>query len=240
MSTWLKRSAIVSLLGFPIALLATRFGILTIKLSMLIVLLSLLLALFTCLAGGFLSIKQRHRYPPSAKNALTAMLISLVPLIGLGLVVVGARDIPRIHNVSTDTTDPPVFVRAKELRTSEDNPLEYDAEILASIQKAAYPNLQTLSVSMSKEQAREHTLVVIDQLGWDLVDDNQAMSIIEATHTSRLWRFTDDIVIRFRSNQANDQVSIDLRSVSRVGQSDLGANAKRIEAFLTAFTQAIE
>ena len=45
--------------------------------------------------------------------------------------------------------------------------------------------------------------------------------------------FVDDIVIRVRATESGSEV--DLRSVSRVGRSDLGANAARIEAFAEKF-----
>lgn len=235
MNIWLKRLAVASILGFPIAVVGTRFNVFDFKLGMLIVAASLLLALIIFLVGGFLSIKQKGSYPASAKNAFVAMLISLVPLIGIGSVLVGARDVPKIHNISTDVMDPPSFIKIAEIRTDEHNPLAYKVDDLAELQLAAYPDVKTLTVNMSREAAIDRALLVIEELGWELVDENREMSILEASETTALWGFIDDIVIRFRSNQTDDQITIDLRSVSRVGQSDLGANAKRIESFIATF-----
>lgn len=88
---------------------------------------------------------------------------------------------------------------------------------------------------MSKAEAHERAVQVIEQLGWQIVDENFQLGLIEASETTLLWGFTDDVVIRLRNNSSDDQVNIDLRSVSRVGMSDLGANAKRIEEFLSVF-----
>ncbi len=48
--------------------------------------------------------------------------------------------------------------------------------------------------------------------------------------------FKDDVVIRISSDA--DGTLVDLRSVSRVGVSDLGANAARIQDFLSQFPTA--
>jgi len=47
-------------------------------------------------------------------------------------------------------------------------------------------------------------------------------------------RFKDDVVVRVAP--ATNGSRIDVRSVSRVGRSDLGANARRIRMFLTALS----
>ncbi|NNC98638.1 MAG: DUF1499 domain-containing protein, partial [Gammaproteobacteria bacterium] len=171
----------------------------------------------------------------SAGAALSAALLSLLPIIGLGSQLLIARSVPAIHNISTDVIDPPEFVRVRELRTPEHNPLAYDPAKLADVQQAAYPEVQTLLSSMSKFEAHQRSLAIAEALGWEIVNEDPVAGIIEATETTSLWEFKDDIVIRIR--EQDNQVAVDLRSVSRVGQSDLGANAKRIEKFLGAFTK---
>ena len=70
-------------------------------------------------------------------------------------------------------------------------------------------------------------------LGWEIVDQNYFTGMIEATETTLLWGFKDDIAIRVDGH--GKDIAVDLHSVSRVGQSDLGANAKRINKFIAAF-----
>jgi uncharacterized protein (DUF1499 family) len=60
-----------------------------------------------------------------------------------------------------------------------------------------------------------------------------AAGLVEATATTFWFGFKDDVVVRVVANAAGSR--IDIRSVSRVGQSDIGANAARIEKFLAAF-----
>ena len=64
---------------------------------------------------------------------------------------------------------------------------------------------------------------------------NQLQGLIEAVDTTAIMAFKDDIVIRLRSD--GEGTVIDLRSVSRVGVGDIGANAKRIKGFMQLFEQ---
>ena len=240
MSKWLKRLAIVSVLVFPLAVIAARTGLINLKIAMLSVAIGLLIALLVFLVSMFMSLKYKNSNPLSAKTARNAMLLCLIPIIAIGSVMVSGRDVPQIHNISTDVSDPPQFYKIKEIRTDQDNPLEYDSAILAEVQQAAYPNVKTLLVNTNRNEALDRAARAAEKLGWDIVNNNSELAIIEASSTSRLWGFVDDIVIRVRGNQADNQTAIDLRSVSRVGRSDMGANAKRIEAFIESYNSDLE
>jgi uncharacterized protein (DUF1499 family) len=115
------------------------------------------------------------------------------------------------------------------------NPLEIDADVIA-LQQAAYPDLQTLTSSLSIDEAFSRALQVATDLGWDIYHQDLNAGYIEAVDTTAIMAFEDDIVIRVRSNA--EGTLLDLRSVSRVGEGDIGANAKRIRAFAEAFQQA--
>ena len=67
----------------------------------------------------------------------------------------------------------------------------------------------------------------------NLVDVSLEEGRVEATATTFWFGFKDDVVVRVREYETGSK--IDVRSVSRVGASDLGANAARIERFLNAF-----
>jgi uncharacterized protein (DUF1499 family) len=73
-------------------------------------------------------------------------------------------------------------------------------------------------------------MIVLQDLGLEIVNEDKAAGMIEATATTFWFGFKDDVVLRIRPT-ANGSI-VDVRSVSRVGQSDLGANAKRIRAIL--------
>ena len=233
MAVWLKRCALFSVLGFPIAMLATRFDLLNSRVGVLIVAFSFLIGLLVVIASGFLILKRKTPNASSLKALKLAAVMSLIPVIGIGSVLFKAREIPMIHNISTDVNDPPQFSKVVSLRTASDNSLEYDKDQLASLQQSAYPNIKTYYSQLSLVEAKARAIEVVSILGWQLIDNNEETNIIEASDTSALWRFTDDIVIRFR--QGDGKTVIDLRSVSRFGQSDLGVNAKRIEKFISTF-----
>ena len=85
----------------------------------------------------------------------------------------------------------------------------------------------------SIEDAFDHALAVAAELGWEVYHQDRNAGVIEAVDTTAIMAFKDDIVIRLRTNA--DGTLVDIRSVSRVGISDLGANAARIRAFQQAF-----
>jgi len=75
-------------------------------------------------------------------------------------------------------------------------------------------------------------LVAAEAMGWDIVAQDASAGTLEATATTALFGFKDDVSIRLSADAGATKV--DMRSVSRVGVSDLGANAARIEAYFAA------
>jgi uncharacterized protein (DUF1499 family) len=67
-------------------------------------------------------------------------------------------------------------------------------------------------------------------MGWQIIDSDQGQGRIEASATTVWFGFVDDVVIRIKTVGSGSR--IDVRSESRVGKSDIGANAKRIRIFL--------
>jgi uncharacterized protein (DUF1499 family) len=74
-------------------------------------------------------------------------------------------------------------------------------------------------------------------MDWKIVDENREEGRIEATATTRWFGFKDDVVIRIAPSDGNGS-RVDIRSVSRVGLSDVGTNARRIRTFLKKFAEA--
>ncbi len=141
-----------------------------------------------------------------------------------------AQLVPPIHDITTDTENPPQFVSILPLQKDAPNTAEYGGPEIAAKQKAAYPDLAPQSVSSPPAQAFEHALKAAREMGWTIVDSNPGERRIEATDTTFWFGFKDDIVIRI--TPAGQGSRIDVRSVSRVGRSDVGTNAKRIRAYL--------
>lgn len=227
---WIGYLAITLLLTLPLAVLMVRAGAwqnglvlyalscLGATLLLLISALLLLLPRFAPWRGAILA---------RAACALPGALLFLTLLAGRG-------DYPPIHDITTDTVDPPVFTMAEQQRGEDTNTLEVLEDTLSQ-QKTAYPELETLLVDTPIEQAFEQALQVAADMGWEVYHRDTNAGVIEAVDTTAIMGFKDDVVIRLRTNARG--TLLDLRSVSRVGISDLGANAARIRAFQQEFNK---
>jgi uncharacterized protein (DUF1499 family) len=190
----------------------------------------------------------------AAYGAMAAAVIALVALLlggrrGLAaaalVVAVGvfampfgfrrkAMSVPPIHDITTDTSDPPAFVAVIAARQAAHarNPPEYAGPEVAAQQKSAYPDLVPITLPVPKEQAFEKARAAAQSLGWEIVAADAGEGRLEATDTTRWFGFKDDVVVRVRPEGGGSRV--DVRSKSRVGRSDVGANAARIRAFREA------
>ncbi len=137
--------------------------------------------------------------------------------------------LPRINDITTDTEDPPQFVVISLLHRPTDRPLTYSAAENALKQKAAYPDLRPIHTRAGEERTFEAAKEVIAEMKLKLVSASLKEGRLEAVHTSVLFGFKDDMVVRIRKTEPGTRV--DVRSKSRVGRSDLGQNAKRIRLF---------
>ena len=137
--------------------------------------------------------------------------------------------VPRIHDISTDTDNPPRYVAVLPLRKGAENPTDYSAEVAAE-QKRAYPDIAPAMLDASPAQAFARAERAARAMGWDIVAAAPGDLRIEATDTTLLFGFKDDIVVRVTPSGNGSRV--DVRSLSRVGRSDFGVNANRIRKFL--------
>jgi hypothetical protein len=143
---------------------------------------------------------------------------------------VKAQSVPAIHDITTDIDNPPAFDLLVAIRADSPNPPEYAGEEVAEVQREAYPEIQTLFLSASFEDVFQSAVELIDSRRWELVNANSDHGIIEATEKLAWFGFKDDVVIRIET--ADSDTRVDMRSKSRIGQSDLGVNADRIRNFL--------
>jgi uncharacterized protein (DUF1499 family) len=138
---------------------------------------------------------------------------------------------PYIHDISTDTLNPPDFVIVDQLRAADDHSIEYDGLEVAELQVKAYPDIKTLVIDGDIEKHLQSAENVLNDMNLDIVSVDIESGRIEAVATSFLFGFKDDMVIRMTETDGA-QVAVDVRSKSRVGKSDLGQNAKRIRRFM--------
>lgn len=145
-----------------------------------------------------------------------------------------ARSVPRIHDITTDTQNPPRFVDIVALRKKAmaRNKIAYGGAKIAALQKKGYPDIGPLDAAIPARQAFDTALAVASDFGWQIIASIPAEGRIEATDSTFWFGFTDDVVIRITALKGRSR--IDIRSVSRVGRSDVGANAARIRRFIAA------
>jgi uncharacterized protein (DUF1499 family) len=167
--------------------------------------------------------------------AIFGLLVSLI-LVGLPLnLIINGFRLPPIHDITTDTENPPRFVAILPLRKDADNPSDYGGPEVAAQQRKAYPNVRPVTLNLKPEQAFERALAVARDLGWDIAAATPAEGRIEATARTFWFGFKDDVIVRV--TPSGDGSRVDVRSVSRVGTSDVGANAKRIQTYLERLAQ---
>ena len=142
-----------------------------------------------------------------------------------------AAKVPAIHDITTDTKFVPQFVALVEIRNADgaSNPVTYDPAI-AEQQLKAYPRVKPSYYDLPYAEVFKAAKATIQEMGLEVVAIDDAAGRIEATHTSMWWGYKDDVVVKV--NRFTSPIEVNIRSKSRVGRSDLGANAKRIETFL--------
>lgn len=249
---WIARIGIALGIGAPVLAvamaLATGAGILDWQTS----LGSLRQLTYAAMAGGALS--------------LVALIVFLVrkywgrllwPLIAI--VIAGgfvgytsysfgkAATVPPIHDITTDLSNPPDFdtltLRADNREVVPDGG-RADLAALDNVARwrrwheEAYADIQPILVPVSVPEAVAAAEELIAERGWELAVADPATGRVEATETVSIYRFKDDVVLRIMPNPNGPGSVVNMRSVSRVGISDLGVNGERIREFLADLSDA--
>lgn len=159
-----------------------------------------------------------------------SLCIALAAATPILILMSKAKGVPRIHDITTDMVDPPNFVALLEVRNQAPNGAAYGGATVAELQKSAYLTIGPKILDAPPKEAMQKAIDAARSLGWEVVASDNATGRIEATDTSAWFGFKDDVVIRIRPHSSGSR--IDVRSVSRVGQGDIGANAERIRKFM--------
>lgn len=162
-------------------------------------------------------------------------LVISIPVAAIPLYMRYEVKMPYIHDITTDMVNPPPFVSILPLRKDAVNPSEYGGAEIAEQQTQAYPDIKTLTISSSPQQAFSKALDVAKKMNWQIIATDSAAGRIEATATTLWMGYKDDIVIRITGK--DNLCNVDIRSVSRVGKGDFGANAGRIRKFLSGMQE---
>lgn len=146
------------------------------------------------------------------------------------------REFSPVNDISSDLEDPPLFPAAE----AEFSDLDWSHDPSdAAMQETVYPGVKPLYVGVEPPQALEIAVELAKQMGWTIREIRQEETEFEAYTTSKVFGFVDDISVRMRrsdkcvipSHSYCWSTAVDIRSRSRDGESDIGANATRICAF---------
>lgn len=183
---------------------------------------------------------------------LTGVALFIFGMVAFRLAVMAnvAQNLPPIHDVQTDWSDPVRFsdaIMSERSKVEGVNPVEDDPVIseqaeanwpdmvgrrVAEVQAEKYEKISTLITVVEPEKVYVATTLTLDELGIEIVHEKKGPNVyvVEGTYTTRLFGFKDDVAVRIRPKGKGSE--IDIRSTSRVGLSDVGVNFERVYAIL--------
>ncbi|HYH99043.1 DUF1499 domain-containing protein [Hyalangium sp.] len=224
--SWSIRISLLAVLLFMLGLLLSTLGLLPGLYGFFLYGLAVPVGLVGVVVGIIAAVQGR------ARHGLTAVGLGLAVIVGVIAPGVMAGDRPRINDMSTDLEDVPAFIQAKALPENQGRDMGYPAEF-KPIVRDSYKNLKPLRVSAPPDAVFEQALALArEQPRWKVTTVDPQARTFEGVVESRLFRFRDDFIVRVRAD--GEGTRVDMRSKSRVGKGDLGANAQRIEQFLQA------
>jgi uncharacterized protein (DUF1499 family) len=204
----------------------TRFGVWDFRVGLALFALAGLFGLIAAVIGAIAHTRT------STLAAVVGIVALLLPAYG----ILSARGVPPIHDLTTDLDDPPRFSAVLAARGSQSNPIPdpMDANVVRE-HRAGYPDLRPLVLPLAPDAAFARVVKTAEASGWTIVAANPEQRLLEATAMTSFFGFRDDVAVRVRPAGAGSR--IDVRSTSRVGRGDAGANAARIRKFFVALQQ---
>lgn len=180
------------------------------------------------LVAGVSALIQAARGRGFGQGRVAALVAAMIFIATLGAGGSG----PMTNDFTTNLADPPSFENALTIAANQGRDMAHKAED-AEIQREWYPDLAPLTLPIPSSEAFGLALSVArDMPTWTVVWDDSSSGRIEAVAETRVFGFRDDVAIRV--SDADGGSVIDVRSKSRDGKGDLGANEARIRAYLDA------
>lgn len=244
LASWARHLAVFSLVATVVSVVVVRFGFLDFKPA--------LAAFFGALAcaglsivvglGGFAAIWQNGSR--GLARILVAFLLDAAILAYPAYLAYQYRRLPAIHDITTDPIDPPRFEALARLRMGDGaNPAVYAGLYSAEQQRAAYPDIEPVSLDVPVQKAYEIALHIVNRRKWLVIDERapqppQRIGRIEAVARTPIMGFREDVAIRIAPD--GDGSRVDIRSSSRYFAHDLGSNAARIAKFAEDLNEAVD
>ena len=242
LAIWARRMAFFALAASFLAVIIVRSGLLEIKPAIATFAGALAIAGIALLLGfaALVSIWVSGRAGMGA--ALAAIAIATLMLGYPAYLGIRAYKLPLIYDITTDPLDPPRYEALARVRPRDANPVAYAGLYAADLQRRGYPDIGPLTVNATPQATYDAAYAVINKRKWRIVDARAPQAArregrIEAVARTPIMGFRDDVVVRIRSD--GDGARIDMRSSSRYGSFDFGANAARIRSLMNEIDDAI-
>ena len=179
------------------ATLGYRFGFFPYNLAFLAFIVAMLvcaLVVFVVIFFLAVSIYKKKRF----QSELVPLLIAcaIFPILAFSGVGADIFKAPMIHDITTDTDNPPVFIFIQPDDGYRVNSLVYPGAEVSVQQKLAYPDIQTFITSLPPRQVYQKAIFVASLLGWEIVAKDLPSFRFEAVTRTPLFGFVDDIAVR--------------------------------------------
>lgn len=216
-----------------IALVGVQIGVLAPMTSFLLFVVGALIGgLLSALLGSIgLLLTRGGADPLGKKRAFSSLAVGIGLLVLVGIAAAPGANLPPINDITNNLDAPPSFDAAKRATANSGRDMDYPESFGAQVKKA-YPDLHPFALDVAPAEGFADSLQAAKNLGWTIVDSNPANGSFEAEDRTAIFRFVDDVSVRVRKTDSG--CAVDVRSKSRDGQGDLGANAARIRDFGTA------
>jgi uncharacterized protein (DUF1499 family) len=235
LALWARRIALFSLAAAVLSIIIVHSGFLEIRPALVTFGAALALAVLALLltVAAFAAIWRDGLIGFGA--SLTAVGVAVLLLAYPTYIAVKARNLPWIYDITTDPIDPPRYDTLAKARPRDANPITYAGLAAAEQQIAAYPDIEPLDGDLDTRAAYNAALTVVNRRRWRVVearapDQGRPEGRIEAVARTPIMGFRDDVIVRIRPFEGGARV--DVRSSSRYGQFDFGANAARVRLLL--------
>ncbi|WP_409361693.1 DUF1499 domain-containing protein [Bartonella heixiaziensis] len=236
-AVWSPRFGGLAFLILLFSMFLQRFSVIDVTDFILLIIISA-----CCVAVSlFLAVKALHSLwvygALGGMKALRGIIYSLITATPLMLFFGLWFSFPALHDVSTDTQNPPAFFRTT--RPSDALPLKSVLTKQAAVQMSSWPEMSGRRYDGSPERIRESVLNVLAAYDWPVVAQREFQGEEDALYIETMAKtfylgFISDIVIRLTDEGGT--TFVDMRSASRYLPRDLGTNA----AFIIDFMDALD
>lgn len=238
LAIWSWRFALFGLAVAVLSIIVVRTGLLEVLPSLATFGAALIFALLAMLLAVFAFVVIWRDGLPGLGRAVGGLMLGVLLVAYPGYLGYRASKLPIINDITTDPMHPPSFGKLAALR--QPGTSTYPTKF-AALQAKAYPTIGPLDFDAPPLVAYRATLKLIEKRKWQVVDEmppaGRRDGMIEAVARSLIMGFPDDVVIRVSA--VGNGSRVDVRSASRYGFDDFGANARRVAALLADIDDAV-